>query len=228
MARSEASAVLWLTVGVALSLGIGIVVGRLTTTNRGMFIWGAGLLAMAMRFGNSQEFAFGGGSLGAAAIETVIWGIVVLAGTWVMFRVCGGLGDIAPVPGHRGLRWNEALRGAAAALIMLPVVWLLARFDLKGQALGAAVCGAILAGLAGRLAAPKVQPVLLYAAPVFVCALAHAISWMLLTGPIEASPAAGTLPRLAYAMPVDYAAAGIFGVSIGIAWARSFIGPKPA
>lgn len=225
LARSPLSGIVWLLLGVAASLLIGLAVARLTTTNRGLFTWGISLAALAMRFGNADDLAFSNASLAAAAVETLLWAGVVLGGTLLIFRVAGPLPEIQKLPGDRSLISTRALPGLALAILVLPVVWLLARHDLKGQALGAVILGATASGLAGRLAAPHVQPVLLYAAPIIFGAIGHLAAMMFLTEPIQNTPATGGLLRLAYPMPIDYAAGSLVGVAMGVAWARSFLTP---
>ena len=51
------------------------------------------------------------------------------------------------------------------------VVTMVLHRPMKGQALGAVVVGSMLAGLGGRLLAPRVTPVLLFAAPCLAAAL---------------------------------------------------------
>jgi hypothetical protein len=222
LAQAPVTAAFWLAAGLVVLLVIAIGVGRLTTTNRAMFTLGAGLMALAMRFSSSRALAFADGSLLAAAIETLVWAVVVLAMALAVFRLVGPLGDIQTLPGDRSLVSKPALMGAGAMVLTLPLVWLLARHDLKGQALGAVVCGSMVAGLAARLVSPRVQPVLFFAAPVTWGAVGHLIAYMLQNGSITEAPATGSLSRLAYPMPIDYAAGALVGVSIGIAWARSF------
>ncbi len=229
LAQSPTSAVLWLGIGLLVALIMALLVGRLTSTNRAMFTLGIALAALAMRFGNSRELCFAEGSLWMAAIEALVWSAVAIGLTTVVVRVCGPIREDGIDLQDSRFFSTGTLKCAAGAIVTIPVVWVLARHDLKGQAIGAVVIGSAVGALVGRIVSPKSQPILLYAAPTFFGACAMAVAAARQSGPLPDAPALGTLSRLAYPMPIDWFASSVVGASIGIAWARSFIhqsGPK--
>jgi hypothetical protein len=231
-AESPAAAVAATMLAFAVAAGVACAVGRLVNAAVGLFVLGAGLWALRYRCATVVDVAFAGGSLGLAAIETALWGFAVLGAAFAVFRWGGPLRDVpggepAGAPSHMRL----GLRGLAAGLLVLPVVWLFARSPLRGQTLAAAVMGGIAVGLAGRLLEPRVQPRLLFAVPCFIGALAQAACALAL----RVSPADAfitqTLPALALPMPIDWAAGSLMGVAIGLGWAKSFLhdpAPSPA
>lgn len=230
---------------VVVATAAAIVVARTSNTAVGLFTLGAGLLGFALRLDGAAELAAGSSMLGAGAtadglpvvvggpgaalaiVECLLWAGLILAAVVVLFRVGGPLRDVetdayglTPNPWHS----RDALRLAATALLALPIVWFVARTPLKGQVVAAVFLGGMVAGLAGRLVAPHVQPILLAPATVVVGALAQLAAAVMLRGgdPADAM-ASGTYPAVGLAMPVDWACAAPMGVAVGLGWAKSFL-----
>ena len=105
---------------------------------------------------------------------------------------------------------------------MLAAVWLLSTNDLKGQAIFAATVGGLFAGLLGRIAAPRIQPVLLFASPVIIGGLGQ-LQASMAGGDGIAAFVTGTSPHLGMPMPMDFAAGSLMGVAMGLGWSRSFV-----
>jgi hypothetical protein len=148
----------------------------------------------------------------------------VLAATLVVFRFAGPLSDIEPEqPGGAPAPDGLGLRGLAAAVLVLPAVWLFARSDLRGQTLMAVVVGSMVVGLVGRLIAPHAQPRLLFAAVCLVGALGHLVGMMMVEGGLADAFVARAIPKINLPMPIDYAAGSLMGVSMGLGWAKSFL-----
>lgn len=231
-AQSTAQAIAALVLVFALSTGVACVVGRLVNALVGLFVLGCGLWALQHRCATIVDLAFANGSLGLVAIETALWGLLVLAAAPAVFRFGGPLRDV-PDDQMRGAPWHMrlGLRSLIAGVLALPVVWLFARSPLPGQTLAAAVMGGIVAGLVGRLLEPRVQPRLLFAAPCIFGALAQFGCASLAEGRLAEMIVFRTLPAVCLPMPIDYAAGSLMGVAIGLGWARSFLhepGPQHA
>jgi hypothetical protein len=221
------------TVGAFLaSLVVACVVGRLINAVVGMFTLGCGVGFLALRSGAIEDLAFGGGSLSASAIESFVWAIAVLVSSLVVFRVSGPLPDAVVIdePSIDGPVGSKGLLAQVAGALIIPALLFVAASTTKGQAVGAAVVGGMLAGLAGRLLAPKTPPILLYWTPVLFGAIGQLVAATVLSKglPIDEQLIGRTLSRLAFPMPVDLAAGALVGVSLGIGWAKSFIKTEPA
>jgi hypothetical protein len=220
-----------LAVGIAIAAGV----GRLINAVVGMFALGCGLGILAMRAGTVEDLAFSGAAAGATlrgmAIETLLWAVAIGAASVVTFRISGPLPDAVEVDDPRldGPFGRNAFLALAAGLVVLPAAWLLALSPMKGQALGAVVVGSMLAGLGGRLLAPRVAPVLLFAAPCLAAALGQAVLSTIVpaAAPIGDLYVAQQIPRIAVPMPIDWAAGGTAGIALGIGWSRSFLKTEP-
>ena len=228
----EAVAPFWaacvLALGIALMTFVTCIVGRVINAAVGLFILGCGIGVVAMRSGTVADFAWEAGSLWALGIETVIWGVVVGILSWVMFRMTGGLPDVprdwkSPAVGSwNALTERGALLAAACGVLALPVAWFLLVDDAKGQALGAVFVGSVAAGLIGRMVAPKVDPILLFCSPVVLGGIAQLVIASGYSMPLADGLVTGSLPRLVWIMPIDWAAGSLAGVAFGLGVARSF------
>lgn len=222
------SAVLVVAICLAASFGVAVIVARVVNPAVGTFVLGAGLAVMSMRMGTHLDLLFDGGATPWVAVETLVWGGVVLLLAAGLYRLAG------PLPDQSWARPEDAFdprvvfggpagRGALAGIVALIAVFLVATNDTKGQALFAATLGGIGAGMLGRVLAPRVQPVLVYAAPCVFLALGQA--WALRGGSDAAidSWILGEATPLGLPMPVDVAAGALMGVSLGIGWSRGFV-----
>jgi hypothetical protein len=167
-----------------------------------------------------------GGAVWSLAIELLLWAGLTLIAVLIVFRGSGPLRDIEPT--EEGVRPHalfspEAWKCAAAGLLMLPVVWLVARYEAKGQALGAAFTGGMAVGLVGRIVSPHVQPIVLFVSPLIIGAVGYVVALMMLDGTLLATFTSGDFPPLLNVAPVDYAAATPMGVAVGLGWAKSFL-----
>ncbi|MGA1393598.1 MAG: hypothetical protein ACO38W_10625 [Phycisphaerales bacterium] len=204
---------------------IAIVVGRILNAVVGLFVLGASLATLSMQCGTIEDLAFGGGSLVATAVESGAWAILV--GVLAMIVLVGS-GPLPDVPRRRSSWLAEFLDPGSAVflavgLVALPVAWLVVATPLKGQAIGGTILASAAVGFVGRLVAPRLQPALLFAMPVLAGAAGAVIASFNLTGALGDSFVSGTLSRLAYPMPMDWAAGALCGVAIGLGWARGFV-----
>ena len=222
--QAESPVAAGLVVGLcfALTTALAAGVGRLVNVVVGLFILGAGLAVLAIRWGTVADLAFSGGSLGALALETLLWGGLVAGASFVVFRVAGPVSDFGNGKEAEGLIGRWGLRAFGAAIVVLPVVWLLARSELKGQTLAAVTGGAMAVGLLARTLSPQAQPRVLFAAPCLFGAVGYLIGQAFIKESLPEAFVAWSIPALCFPMPVDYAAGSLMGVAMGLGWARSF------
>lgn len=204
---------------------IAIVVGRMLNAVVGLFVLGASLATLSMQCGTIEDLAFGGGNLVATAIESIVWAVVVGI---LAVAVLVGSGPLPDVPRRRDSWVAEFLDSGqaiflAVGLVALPVVWLVVATPLKGQAIGGTILASAAVGFVGRLVAPRLQPALLFAMPVLAGAAGALIANFNLSGSLADAFVSGSLSRLAYPMPLDWASGALCGVAIGLGWARGFV-----
>lgn len=225
-AQSPVAAVIAVTLGLLGATIVGAVVGRLTNALVGLFVAGAGLGALAFRFGSIEDLAFANGSLKLLALETLIFSVLVLLSTIVIFKVAGPLDDIDP-PDDDYKPIKSIAISAAAAILVLPVVWFFAQSALRGQTMTATWLGGMIAGLAARLLTPQTQPKLIFASACLIGAVGHMIGAFVIGsatgGGITSAFIVRTIPAVSMPLPIDYAAGALMGVSMGLGWARSFL-----
>lgn len=211
-----------LAVGTVIALGI----GRMFNTSTGLLVLGIGLGWLALQLQPVQEILLNG-SMELVALEGLAWAILLLIIVTLAVRCCGAL--VVPMldqdePAPDWATSPEALRMAAAGAAVLPVVWLIAQSPMKGQVLAATIFGSIAAGLLGRLVAPTVQPMLLFAS---VCVFGALGQWVAGTSipaaELQGAVSAGTLPHIVLPLPIDYAAGSLIGIPLGLAWGGSFL-----
>lgn len=216
-------------VALVASAAVGIAVARVVNAVVGTFVVGCGLAMLAMRSGAVADFALGGSSPAAAAVESAVWAILVAAASWALYRFGGRLPDF-PLTHEDEIdlpAGPAARRGWFGALAALPVAWMAAATDTKGQAIGAAILGGMAAGAVGRVLAPRTQPVYLAAATMAAFALAHVyLAFSAGSTDLAAAFVDGSLPRLFRIMPIDAAVGALVGTSMGFGAARGFATPR--
>lgn len=208
-----------------VAFGVAAMVGRVVNAAVAAFTLGAGIAALSMQTGTHLDLAFAGASSLPVAVETLVWAAVVLALAAGLMRLTGPLPDqpwndarTATMPSM--VLSPEAIRGAAAGGIALVVVWAVAVTDLKGQAIAATTLAGAAVGVGGRMLAPRIQPVLLFAAPAVFVAIGQA--WVGVSGGDSiAAWASGQASGLGIPTPLDAAAGSLMGVAIGLGWSRS-------
>ena len=144
----------------------------------------------------------------------------------VIFAIGGRLRDIEP--NEDGVTPNafassQAIQMALAGAVMLPLTWLIAKSSMPGQAMGATFVGGLAAGLAGRLVAANVQPILLFVSPIFFGAIGHLVLALLDALAVRCVVRQWKSPEPCERDACAYVAGSLMGVSMGLGWARSFL-----
>ena len=227
-AESPGGAGVAIVVCMGLATRLAALVGRFTNAVVGLFVLGGGLYALVHRAATVEELARSDGSLVLVAIETLFWAVLVLGAVLAVFNLAGPLKDVLPEQsGRRPSAFFSAAAGkmALAGLLVLPAVWFVAQGPMKGQGVGAVLVGGILAGLAGRLWSPHVQPVLVFVTPIVFGAIGYIVGGVLMKGSLGEAFIADRVPPLCLPMPVDYAAGTLLGVSLGLGWGKSLLHP---
>jgi hypothetical protein len=204
---------------------IAFTMARLITGLTGLVVMGAALGWAGLGLAPMRDVLFHG-SAPMVAVDGFGWCILVLLVTWVAMVACGPVAGVHPeIDGDRAgpLASTAGLKMLVAGAAALPVVWLVAQSDFRGQTLAATVLGGIAAGLVGRLWSPHVQPVLLPAGVMLAGTLACWIAAMLLPAAVERAYTTGDVPALLLPIPIDWAAGALCGVPIGFHWAGSFL-----
>jgi len=212
----------------AVCVAVGIAVARIVNAVVATFVVGCGVAILSMRSGAVADFALGGSSPTSAAVGAGASVLAIAAVSWALYRFGGRLPDFPLVHEDEidAPAGPAARRGWLGAIAALPVAWIAAATDTKGQAIGAAVLGGMAAGAVGRMLAPRTQPVYLAAATMAAFALAKA--YLAFAGPADLAAAFvdGSLPRLHRIMPVDAAVGALVGTSLGFGAARGLATPR--
>jgi len=224
-AQSTIAALLALIIALLAASAIGAAVSRASNSAVGMFALGGSLYGLAWRMGTAGDMIHLTGYW-PVAFEMLLWAALALGGAWLVFTIGGTLPDVEPLePGHppHPLLSRDAWKMFACGAIAIPVVWLMAQHPGKGQALGAAIVAGTAAGLVGRLIAPHVQPVLIFAAPVFFGGIGYGIVAVIAGSDALGRLHAGTLPGPGLLVPADWLVGSCMGVAMGLGWAKSFL-----
>ncbi|MBL1218316.1 MAG: hypothetical protein D8M59_12575 [Planctomycetes bacterium] len=200
--------------------------GKLTHRYTGAFILGLGWLLMSNQAPSIDSLirsAVGQDALGASlyvmlAVEAVAWGLVSLLGVWALHRW-------APNQYPNEVAWadKQSLMATGVALVLgCGFCWAFLRTDLKGQTLYGTAAAITLAVMITRMTWPNACGSMLFLAPFGVAVVGY-LAAIFMVGPQALEQQLdGTLWPLLRPIPLDYAAGGLLGVSVGIAMARSF------
>ena len=223
--RNVVAALAVLLLCVAAATGVAVVASRLVNACVGWFVLGGAIFVLNFRLATMNEILLAG-SLAKIVVELVLWTFIALGAALVVFKLGGPLRDVHPDEDGREpspLFSVEALKAAAAGILLLPVVWFLTVSELKGQAFGAVFVGALAAGLVGRLVSPHVQPILLFASPLLFAAVGALIGVIMVDESPQELFRLRTLPPVLRITPIDFLCGTLMGVSVGYGWARSFL-----
>lgn len=216
---------------IALALAIGLVAARRLGPQVGMTTAGLAMIWPAWMMGRVElvlRLHPTGGALTRLVIEGVLAGGIILAAYGAMARVTRAkdlplardcLGQL-----RRSVTSNAGLAGSlAGAVAALGVAWLIARHDLRGQAIFAAFAAGIASGLVSRLVGTALDQDAPLASAFVGMALAAVVAPALLfvtpgSGGLLDAAVAGTLPGPARLQPIDWITGALLGVSTGLAW----------
>jgi hypothetical protein len=229
----QAANPMWSAIAMAILVivytGLAFIMARELNPAVALFVIGWGFGVLALSTAGISEYAWADGSLWALGIETIIWSLVVGFVVWWVMQSSGGLPDVAhdwrvePIGSLASLSSKPSLLAFACGAIALPLSWLLLADTLNAQSLGAVVLASFFAGMAGRVAAPRLDPILIYLSVPLLGGIAQLVIASGWSGSLPDALVTGDIPRLAYVMPLDWVAGSLIGVSMGIGWARSFI-----
>ncbi|MFG0329429.1 MAG: hypothetical protein ACF8PN_05955 [Phycisphaerales bacterium] len=229
LAASPFGAIIRMLVASAWFGLLAVVTGVLSHRYTGAFVFGFLWIVIAYRTATVEDVLrlLDGvdrgvrGSFILLAVECFIWALPAAVVTLA-------LGRLAPnrYPDEKGPLAPVSLQAfGGACLLGLGLVWLIARTNLKGQALGAVIVGLALAVMIVRLARPRANGLLLFATPLVVGVVGYLIGAFVMSGGGARIIAEQRVWALARPLPIDFIGAGIAGVSLGIFLARSF-GPE--
>ncbi len=225
-AVSRPAAIGAMVAAIIAAIVAGGLMSRAANAAVGLFVAGWAFFALAWRMEPVERAVLSGLSPMTMAAECVLWAAAAGVAWAIILRGSGGLADVEPTPaGHRPhpLWSRDAGRMALAAVAALPAAWVLARTPDPGQVIAAATGGGIAAGLAGRLAAPHVQPYVIVPVTVLVGGVAMAFASWRLGADLSATARVSGLPALASIHGAAWAAGSMFGIAMGLGWARSFL-----
>ena len=223
--QSPVIALFGVTVAIGIVAVLGAFVARGTTYLTGMFLIGFTLFAMSLQLQGATEFVLSGGNLYMLSLEAVVMAIIVLVGTFIVFTLGGPLSDVPKVDTPQSS--TERITMLLIAIVMIPVVLIIATTPEKAQVIGTTAVGGIAIGFLVRQLLPTMQPIIIFAVPTAVGGVGYLIASMM--GPTDGvALMQQSISPLLYPMPIDYAAGSVMGLSIGLSWAASLAQPKEA
>jgi len=220
-----AAAVVAVLAATVVAITIATTIARLITGLTGLVVMGAGLGWAGLGLAPTRDVLFHGNA-SLMAMDGLGWCLLVLVVTWVALVLCRPVAGVHPQRDGEPadpLTSSDGLKMLVAGLAAIPVVWLVAQSDLRGQTLAATMLGGVAAGLVARLWSPNVQPVLLPAGVALAGTLACWVAAMLLPELVDRAYTTGDVPSLLLPTPIDWAAGSLCGGSIGFHWAGSFL-----
>ncbi len=215
---------------VVVALAYGALAGRMLgertgTLSGGLLLawiaWNTGDMTLILRFDGSAA------TLVKLAVEAGLIGGLVLAGGVLIARMASDTEPKAAGAGNelKALLTPGALAGmGAGAAAALAIAWVIAFDGQRGQALMAAVFGAIGAGAVSRLVAMSLadgHPARLmpYASVLVAAVVAPLVGFAVPgAGSLSSAVMEGTIAGPLLVEPLDWAAAMLLGVPIGIGW----------
>ncbi len=209
----------------AVAAVIAVGLARMESPLTGLAVVGAGMCWWATDLEGMRAVLMDG-SPPLTAADGMAWTLAVLILSWLVMTRGRSVADVHPavVGGSPDpLCSTDALRMLACGLVALPVVWMFALNDLRGQAVIATAVGGVAAGVVGRMAAPHVQPMLLPAGVVLAGTAAMWVVGMMLPEDVAIAWARGDLPNLARPAPIDWAAGALLGTPLGFHWGGGFL-----
>ena len=198
---------------------IAVSLARLVTPMTGLAVLGAGMAWAAMDLGTIRP-VIASGDAGLLAVDGMVWTIAVLLVSWMALCTNHPMRQVEvhqPADGPIDpLRSPEALRVLALGLAAIPIVWLIAASEFRGQTILATTLGAYGSAMLVRFVAPGVTPVLLPVGVVLAGTLAGWVSGVFeLPEAVASIWAKGQVPRLILPLPIDWAAGALLGTAVG-------------
>jgi len=183
---------------------------------------GAWVAGLASAMGGFRNMIASDGSVLPITIESLAWAGAVLLLALVFFDDRKTRPDSQRASGAVGRILMTSIGAAIAGAATPIVIWLLARSDMRGQTIAAAIIASIIVGLLGSFTEGRRGRVALFAVPPIAGALACAFAWWQ-HGTITLLDIGHGWTPFALVMPHDYAAGSLIGVTLGLAWSRAFM-----
>ena len=132
LAASPMSAAIGILLSLVVALAIALAVGRVVNAAVGAFVLGTGIAVLSMQCGTHANAVFVDAGPVAMAIETLVWGVLVLLMAMVLMRFTGPLpdqpwNDPKAAFDPRAVFSAEAVRSSTTGFVMLAGVWLLSK-----------------------------------------------------------------------------------------------------
>ncbi|MCC6659418.1 MAG: hypothetical protein IT437_00895 [Phycisphaerales bacterium] len=158
------------------------------------------------------------------SIEGIAIGAMAIGVSWLV--ELAGRRRTPPTPKEKAPTLAELLPALGAAVVAgAAAAWAIAQTPLTGQAFAAACVGGVAAGAAAHLVDPR-TPLTLGVAAVGVLGVVGPLTGFI-SGDVVTAARLGTLFPLASLTPLHWAAGGLAGVPMGVAWAASMMEKKP-
>jgi len=205
------------------SVLLGLFAGRVAGPRAGLFIAGVSVLGFAARTGGATSVLRSRGESWQLLVEAGAWSFLILLAS----RILLARNNRAPrIPTDGGTTFMHRYGWLLGCAAVLPVVWMLARSELKGQTIAAACIASIAAGLIGQVLVHRERAVMFAAIPLV--GGIGAIVATFLGGPLNPAQIPQGWSPFLLVMPQDYAAGAMVGGLVGILWADTILHENPS
>ncbi len=201
-----------------LAVLLGAFTARILGASAGTLVIGMAALGFAARSGDAAAYVMMHGRLWDVLVESCFWSAFVYVSAK---SAVAADGRTLQIRGPHQATGRSSLKEIAAAACALPVVWLVARSELKGQVLAATCIGSLAAGLVAQVAIHRAQAFFLAILPA-TGAIGVIIS-RIAEGPLALAHIPRGWSPLQLPMPQDYAAGALVGGVIGVIWANGML-----
>ncbi|TVQ81277.1 MAG: hypothetical protein EA380_02170 [Phycisphaeraceae bacterium] len=211
--------------GLLLAGAIGFLAARLVGYRDGLVCMGLAFAWACWSTGSVTDLVRVTGSVPVfrLAAEGAILGLVAAGLAVLIVRLARDHDE--PMAGDAPLASVSSLVAiATAALGALVAGWVVARSELVGQTLWAAIAGGVLGGVLARVAQPNCSAAATTIGVPIVAAVGILVGEALTTGGNLAQAIyAGATTPLMRIMPIDWIAGMLLGLPIGISWGGSLV-----
>lgn len=211
--------------GLLLAGAIGLLAARLIGYRDGLVCMGLALAWACWSTGTVMDLVRVTGTVPVfrLAAEGAILGIVAAGLAFLIVRQARDHNE--PIAGDAAFASISSLVAILTAAIgALVAGWVVARTELVGQTLWAAIAGGVLGGVLARVAQPNCSAAATTVAVPIVATIGIILGEALTTGGNLAQAVyAGASTPLLRIMPIDWIAGMLLGLPIGISWGGSLV-----